>query len=69
MKHLNTGDGFSGTDAYQTWDHVQCQECKAIAVEFYYTCFVKDTDFQPKIEIVECIPEINMKEYRRLNNL
>jgi hypothetical protein len=51
MNHLNTGDGFSGTDAYQTWDHVQCPVCHEIAIELYHTCFVSDTDVKPRVEI------------------
>lgn len=47
MHHLNTGDGHSGTDSYQTWDHLRCPKCRAVAIEHYATCFVENIEVVP----------------------
>lgn len=62
MKHMNTGDGFSGTDAYQTWDHVACPKCNALAVEFYHTEFVPNIDTIPKFCLKQERHEISIDD-------
>ena len=52
MTHLNKWDGFSWTDAYQTYDYVQCDNCKAVAIEVYHTEFITTwLNDLPKIKI------------------
>lgn len=40
MNHLNRGGGFTGTEAYQTWDFLECPICLKTAIEFYHTEFI-----------------------------
>ena len=42
MNHLNKWFWYSGTDAYQTYDYLQCPICEKIAIEFYHTEFIEE---------------------------
>ena len=51
MNHLNKWDWFSWTDVYQTYDYLECPNCKATAVEIYHTEFIDIVSEYPKVEI------------------
>lgn len=53
MNHLNHGDGFSGVEAYQTWDLLECPACTNTAIEFYHTEFIESTDIKPIFSLIK----------------
>jgi len=51
MNHLNKWYWFSWTDAYQTYDYVQCPKCYKTAIECYHTEFIDLNKWLPRVEI------------------
>lgn len=48
MNHLNKWWWFFWTDVYQTYDFVECPDCKKKAIEFYHTEMIwSNTDILP----------------------